>query len=243
MGAIGILLAKLGSALKFLTFGKYFLTAGTMMLSILAWSALYGWRLGVGVAFLILFHELGHVFAIKRLGHQVTAMVFVPFMGAYVKRERVGNAAEAAQIAIMGPVAGLLTGLACGSVYGMTGSPIWLVLAYFSFYMNLFNLSAIPFLDGGRVTPLIPPKVLLIGLIAVAAINYRCPVSWLMLLFAAPQIIERWKLAGLDPSLQVTKQEQQTYTLAYFGMALFMGFASITTQDWLWELRRLGRAY
>jgi membrane-associated protease RseP (regulator of RpoE activity) len=106
--------------------------------------------------------------------------------------------------------------------------------------MNLFNLSAIPFLDGGRIVPLIPPKVLLGGLIAVAAINYRCPLSWLMLMFALPHIFEHWKKSPIG-SLGVRKQDQQTYTLAYLGMALLLGFASLTTQDWITELRRLTR--
>lgn len=246
MSAIGIAIAKFWGAikglligLKFLAYGKYFLTAGTIMISILAWSAIYGWRLGAGVVFLIFLHEAGHVFAIKRAGQEVTAMVFLPFMGAYVKHQRISSPAEGAEIAIMGPVAGMLAGVACGAVYAMTSSPIWLVLAYVSFYMNLFNLSAIPFLDGGRITRIIPPKVLLIGLLATAVINYRFPMCWLLLLFALPQIVERWRSGTIDPSLTISKQEQQNYTVAYFALVLFMGFAALTTQSWLWELRRL----
>ncbi len=249
LGAIGIALAKFGGALKglliglkFLTFGKYFITAGSMMVSVLAYSALYGWHLGAGVVLLIFAHEAGHAVAIKQLGYQVRAMVFIPLLGAFVQRDAVGSAAQAAQIAIMGPVAGMLAGLACGAVYGMTGSPIWLVLSYFSFYMNLFNLSAIPFLDGGRVAAIIPPKILLGGLLATAVINYRCPVSWLLVLFALPQITSQWRL-GIDPALQVSKQDQRTYSLAYFGLVLLLGFASLTTQGWLWDLRRMSRHF
>lgn len=250
LGAIGIALAKFWGAikglligLKFLSMGKYLVTAGSMLVSILLWSAIYGWRLGAGVVFLIFLHEAGHALAIKRLGYQVTAMVFVPFMGAYVQRDQAGPPAHRAHIAIMGPAAGMVAGLACGAVYGMTGSALWLVLAYFSFYMNLFNLAAIPFLDGGRITVLIPPKVLLAGLLATAVINWRFPLCWLLVLFALPQITERWRSGTIDPSLAISKRDQQTYTLAYFGLALFLGFASITTQQWLWDLRHMARHF
>lgn len=246
LGAIGIALAKFWGAikgllvgLKFLSIGKYLLTAGSMAISILAWSAAYGtWRMGVGVVALIFLHELGHVIAAKRLGHQVTAMVFVPFLGAYVQRARAGTPTETAQIAIMGPVAGMLAGLACGSVYGMTGSVFWLALAWLSFYMNLFNLSGIPFLDGGRVIPLIEPKTLLGGMIVIALLNHSCPLSWLMILFALPSIVERWKL-GVDPALNVSKQDQQNYTLVYLFLLLFLGYASVTTQEWIHSLLHL----
>ncbi|MCW3053343.1 MAG: peptidase [Chthonomonadales bacterium] len=240
LGAAGIGLAKFGGALKFLTFGKYLITAGSMFVSIVLLGAYYGWWwMGVGVVFLIFLHELGHAITVKRLGYRVTAMVFLPFMGAFVQHERARTAVETAQIAIMGPVAGMLAGLACGAVYGMTGSLFWLILAYFSFYMNLFNLAAIPFLDGGRVTPLIPSKILLAGLLVNLLINFRSPVCWMLLLFALPQITERWRYNTIDPSLGVSKQDQQNYMFAYFAMVLFMGFASLTTQHWIWELRHL----
>ncbi|MCW3095238.1 MAG: Zn-dependent protease [Chthonomonadaceae bacterium] len=250
LGAIGIALAKFWGAikglligLKFLSLGKYLLTAGSMLLSILAYSALFGWRFGAGVVMLIFLHEMGHALAIKRLGYQVTAMVFLPFMGAYVMRDKAGPPAERAQISIMGPAAGLVAGLACGAVYGMTGSPLWLVLAYLSFYMNLFNLSAIPFLDGGRITILIPPRVLLAGLLATAVINWRFPLCWLLVLFALPQIVEQWRSGTIDPAIKISQRDQQIYTWAYFGLVLLLGFGSITAQSWLWELRHLGSSF
>ena len=241
LGAAGIGLAKFGGALKFLTFGKYFVTAGSMLVSVVLSAAYYGWWLGLGVVLLIFLHELGHVFAVKRLGYRVSAMVFLPFMGAYVQHERTRSTSDTAQIAIMGPVAGMLGGLACGAIYGMTGNAFWLYLSYFSFYLNLFNLSAIPFLDGGHVTPLIPSKILLAGLLGNLLINFRSPICWLLLLFALPQITEGWRQNRVDPSLGVSKQDQQNYTLAYFGLVVLMGFAAITTQNWLWELRHLAR--
>lgn len=239
LGAIGVTLAKFGGALKFLVYGKYLLTAGSMLLSVAALTAYSGgWRFPVGLVFMIFVHEMGHVFAVKRLGHEVKAMIFIPFMGAFVSHNQVRSATESAQIAIMGPVAGTLAGLAFGAVYAMTGSIFWLGLAWVSFLINLFNLCAMPFLDGSHVTPLIPAKVLLGGLLATALINAGYPIVWLLPLFALPEIVARWKV-GVDPALKVTPQEQKHYTLAYFGLVLFLGIATRTTQDWLWTLKHL----
>ena len=243
LGALGIALTKFGGMLKFLTFGKYILTAGSMFVSILAYSALFGWRFGVGVVLLIFFHEAGHAVAIKRLGYQLKAMVFIPLLGAYVEHNAAGSPADRAQIAIMGPVAGMLAGLACGAVYGMTGSMLWLVLAHFSFFINLFNLAAAGFLDGARVAVLIPPKILLGGLLLNLLINFRSPICWLLLLFALPQITSQWRMGTIDPALRVSRGDQQTYTLAYFALVIFLGFATLTTQDWIWQLRHMPRPF
>jgi len=243
LGAVGLALAKFGSVLKFLTLGKYFLTAGSMLISVLAYIPFLGWRLALGFVGLIFCHEMGHALAIQRLGFKFKAMVFLPMFGAYVRREIVGTPAQAAQIAIMGPVAGLLAGLACASVYSMTGSRLWLVLAFLSFLGNLFNLGAIPFMDGGRITPLIPPKILLGGLIAVAVINLQFPLCWLLLLLALPQIIEQWPMGTIDPSIKVSDREQQTYTGAYFCLVLFLAFAGMITQKWLYALPHPGNGF
>ena len=250
LGAVGIALAKFWTVikglligLKFLSIGKYLLTAGSMLASIALYSALMGWRFAVGIVLLIFIHEAGHALALKRLGHEVKAMVFVPFLGAYVQYKALGNATESAQIAIMGPVAGMVAGMACGALYAMTNSPIWLVLAHFSFYINLFNLAAISWLDGGRVAALIPPRVLLGGLLVNLLINWRSPICWLLLMFALPLIAEQWRRNTIDPSLQVSKQDQWTYTAAYFGLVLFLGFTSLLTQDWIWQLRHIPSVY
>lgn len=250
LSAVGIALAKFGSAfkglligLKFLSMGKFLLTAGSILVSIVAYSGFLGWRLAAGIVFMIFLHEAGHALAVIRLGYKVTAMVFVPLMGAFVRHEAGASAAQTAQIAIMGPVAGTLAGLGFGAAYGATGSPLWLVLAFYSFMINLFNLSAIPFLDGGRITVLIPPKALLGGLLAAAVISWRFPLCWLLLLFALPQIISQWKSGSIDPALHVGKQDQRTYTLAYLSLVLFLGLASMTTQTWMNVLRQHGHSH
>ncbi len=151
-----LLLAKVGlPLLGLLAKLKFLLGAGSMLVSMWAWGLLYGWPFGVGIVLLIFVHECGHAVAARLRGIPVGAMVFVPFMGAFVTMKRGGkDAAEGAFIGIMGPAFGLGAGLACLLVYAASPSPFWLALAQWSFMINLFNLLPVPPLDGGRLLPL-----------------------------------------------------------------------------------------
>ena len=63
---------------------KIFATSGTMLVSVAAYAWLWGWRFAVGFVLLLLVHELGHVFELRRQGILATAPLFIPFMGAVV---------------------------------------------------------------------------------------------------------------------------------------------------------------
>ena len=73
------------------------------------------------------------------------------------------------------------------------------------------------------------------------AVNWRFPICWLLLLFALPQIVSQWRSGTIDPAFKISRQDQRTYTLAYFGLVLFLGYASLTTQSWIWEVARMAR--
>lgn len=151
-----LLLVKVGGPLlAVLVKLKFLLGAGSMLVSMWAWGLLYGWPFGVGIVLLIFVHECGHAFAARLRGVPISAMVFVPFLGAFVTMKRTrDDAAEDAFIGIMGPVFGLGAGLACLLLFAAVPSPFWLALAQWSFMINLFNLLPIPSLDGSRLLPL-----------------------------------------------------------------------------------------
>ena len=72
---------------------KIFTVAGSMIVSIGAYALLWGWQFAVGFVFLILVHELGHVLEAKRQGLPVSAPMFIPFLGALIRRNRRGSSA------------------------------------------------------------------------------------------------------------------------------------------------------
>jgi Zn-dependent protease len=139
VGAVGL---KLLGSLKFL---GIFLAVG-------GYALIWGWRFGVGFVLLILVHELGHYVEARRQGLRPQLPVFIPFLGAYVALRNVPfDPWRNALVSVAGPFAGGLAALFC-LLYGQaTDSDLFRALAYMGFFLNLFNLIPIGFLDGGHL--------------------------------------------------------------------------------------------
>jgi Zn-dependent protease len=139
--AAAIALAKFSFIL--VKFGSIFIAVG-------AYALIWGWKFGVGVVLLILLHELGHYLEAKREGLNPKLPVFIPFLGAYVQYTR-GNPWQTVRVAIAGPIFGGLAALVCYVIGRAQGSDLLLALAYFGFFLNLFNLIPFGIFDGGAV--------------------------------------------------------------------------------------------
>jgi len=139
--AAGLALAK---------FSFVLLKFSAIFISVAAYALIWGWRFAVGLVLLILLHESGHYLEARREGLAPKLPVFVPFLGAYVRYTR-GNPWQTARVALAGPIFG---GLASLAVYGLAAaqsSRLLYALAYFGFFLNLFNLIPVGILDGGAV--------------------------------------------------------------------------------------------
>jgi len=121
-----------------------------LFVSVAAYALIWGWSFGVGVVLLILLHESGHYLEAKREGLSPKLPTFIPFFGAYVQYTR-GNPWQTARVAIAGPIFGGLASLACYGLAAAEGSNLLYALAYFGFFLNLFNLLPFGFFDGGAV--------------------------------------------------------------------------------------------
>src|SRR6478672_3338706 len=77
IGGALVLLAKLGAELKGLILLlpklKLFTTAGSMVVSVGAYSLIWGWRFAVGFVLLLLVHEMGHWIQLRREGVKASA--------------------------------------------------------------------------------------------------------------------------------------------------------------------------
>jgi len=106
---LGLKLVKLG------TFGW------TMLLAAWLYAGMYGWRFGVGLVLLTLIHECGHVAAARWLGLPVSAPVFIPFFGAYVKLRHLPRSSwENFLVSVGGPLLGAVASGLC--VLASTGA-------------------------------------------------------------------------------------------------------------------------
>jgi Zn-dependent protease len=222
--------------------GKVLTTGGTMLLSVVAYSFVFGWWYAAGFVALIFVHEMGHYVAARQRGLAVGAPTFIPFVGAWIQlKDQPHDAETEAYVGLAGPLWGTLGALACYWVARSTDSNLLLAVSYAGFFLNLFNLIPLSPFDGGRVTAVISPRLWLVGVpILVGLFLWRpSPLLILMAIFAAPNVMKA--LRGIrDPREEayyaVAADVRVQYGLFYLGLAAFL---ALMCHDLHEELHRL----
>jgi Zn-dependent protease len=194
--AVVALAAKLKTVLLFLPKVKLLATAGTALVSVAAYSVLWGWSFALGFVLLILVHEMGHVIALRREGIRASAPMFIPFMGAVIGARSLGdNALAEARVGLAGPVLGSLAAGAVALAGVASGSDLLQALGYTGMLLNLFNLLPVVPLDGGRAMAAMTPWMWLLGLAALVALDVAAPnpVLLVITIFAVYELWRRWQ--------------------------------------------------
>ena len=194
--AIVALLAKLKALLLILGQVKLLATAGTMLVSVVAYATIWGFSFALGFVILLLVHEMGHVIALRRAGIKASAPMFIPFMGALITARSLGEDALAeARVGLAGPILGSLGAAVCVVIWQITGHDYWRALAFTGFFLNLFNLLPVVPLDGGRAMAAMAPWMWFAGfagMIALAVI-FPNPIILIIVVFAGFETWRRWK--------------------------------------------------
>jgi Zn-dependent protease len=197
LGALGLLLLKWGKAALLLApKAKLLTTSGTMLVSVAAYSLIWGWKFAVGFVILLFVHEMGHVIQLRREGIPASAPMFIPFLGAVVMAKSLGDDATAeARVGLAGPILGTLGALSLVPVALATDNHFWYALIFTGLFINLFNLLPVVPLDGGRAMAALSPWMWFVGLFAMALIAflYPNPIMFVILLFAVLETYRRWK--------------------------------------------------
>jgi Zn-dependent protease len=194
--AILAFLAKIKSILLLLPKIKFLVTAGSMAVSIAAYTTIWGFWFAIGFVVLLLVHEMGHVIQLRREGIAASAPMFIPFLGAVVASKTLGrNALAEARVGLAGPVLGTVGAAACLVIWQITGNDYWRALGYTGFFLNLFNLLPVVPLDGGRAMAAMSPWMWFLGFfgIVVLAFVFPNPIIFLIALFAAYETYRRWE--------------------------------------------------
>ena len=151
-GGIGALLLLVLTKGKFLLLGLTKLPTFASMFAFFGvyWAA-FGWPLALGLVVSIYIHEMGHVYAIVRLGGKPSAPMFIPGIGAFVSySRRITDPREDAYVGLAGPIWGAGAGLAAFGIAKWTGADIWYAIAALTGMLNLFNLLPAFGLDGSH---------------------------------------------------------------------------------------------
>jgi Zn-dependent protease len=194
--AIIAFLAKIKTILLFLPKLKLLITAGSMAVSVLAYTTIWGFSFAVGFVVLIFVHEMGHVIALRREGIKASAPTFIPFLGAVISARSLGdNALAEARVGLAGPILGSIGSAVCIVIWQITGHDYWRALAFTGLFLNLFNLLPVVPLDGGRAMAAMSPWMWFLGFagIVVLAILFPNPIILIIAVFAAYETYRRWQ--------------------------------------------------
>ncbi|HVW24909.1 MAG TPA: site-2 protease family protein [Polyangiaceae bacterium] len=214
--------------LKALPAAKLLLTMGSMFVMIAVEAMRYGWLYGVGFVALIFIHEMGHAVAIRRAGLAAGLPVFVPFIGAFISlRDQPRTPREEATIALAGPIAGAAASALCAVLYLVTAQRLFLALAYGGFFLNLFNMTPLSPLDGGRAAAVFSRKAWWIGIAVLAALFVvtRAPQLLLIGIFALMHARARSR------ELEVAPEVRRDVAASYFGLCGFLALGVYLTSQ------------
>src|SRR2546421_11652468 len=218
------------------------------LVSVLISFAGYAWLRGpwfaAALISMIFVHEMGHVLEIRRQGMQATAPIFIPFLGAAIfQRSHPTDALKQAQIGIAGPIAGTLGATAAFVLYGSTGNPIFLLMAWIGFYINLFNLIPLWQLDGAWILGPVSPyfQVAALAVVGIGALAFHVLISPLLIIFALlgiPTLIARFRERNNPYYTSVPAGGRWAIGLAWLGLVLYLGVMSLQAHGMLAQVAR-----
>ncbi len=127
------------------------LAIGLFVAFLIASSRNNSWFDLIALVAVLLFHEAGHLLAMRLFGYRDLKVFFIPFFGAVATGKRdVQSPWQHALVLLAGPIPGLVLALGL-SLAGVAKDPalhgaLWLLVS-----INLFNLLPLEPLDGGRL--------------------------------------------------------------------------------------------
>lgn len=181
-------LLKIIQAIKLFKFAKPFVMIFSMLISILAYSAVWSPAFAIGLVFLLLVHEMGHVVAMNKEGFKTNAPVFIPFVGAMLFSPKNMDRRQEAVIGIGGVVFGGILSFILLGINFFYPSKYLLLFAYMGFALNLFQMIPLSPMDGGRVIQAVGRNFQFIGIIILIALTIMIHqttilIIWIIVMF------------------------------------------------------------
>lgn len=220
---------------------QYAIAGGSFVVTIVAYTTQAPLAVVVGFVVLTLVHEVGHAVAIRAKGLRAGFLVFIPFIGGAVTlKDQPRSAYDDAMIGLAGPFAGTLGSLACLQIYKWVHDPLWLLIAFLGFGINLLNLIPIGMLDGGRISAAITKWMWVFG---GAALVWKLwdqpnPLTVLILVLAAFQVYASIVREHTDERFyEISGAQRAAIAVLYFALVIFLGHQAYMSYDRLELLR------
>jgi Zn-dependent protease len=211
---------------------QFAIAGGSMLVTVFAYAMKFPLGIVVGFVLITLVHEIGHAFVIRSKGLRTGFMVFIPFVGGAVTiKDQVRTAYDDAQIGLAGPVAGTFASLVALQIYKWTDQPVYLVIAFAGFVLNLINLLPIGSLDGGRISGAVTKWMWVIGGAILTYKTIKQPNALLILILALSifQVYASILREKEDKFYDVTGAQRAAIAIAYFSLVIFLGHQTFVT--------------
>ncbi len=236
-GLAAAALAALGFILKFKGLAATFISTA---LAVWVYAQIFGlWVFALGFVLLILIHESGHLVVARMIGLPATMPILIPGLGAFVSmKQQPRSAAQEAQMAIGGPILGTVAAGLCYAGYLAAPNTYWgqllVGLAYFGFFINLFNLLPVTPLDGGRVLSVVSKWFNVAGLAIAAGLlfltPFHSPLLVLILIFGGLSTFHRFRSTVENPAYyDVSANTKWTIGLLYLSLLIGLALGAAHT--------------
>ncbi|QJW48106.1 site-2 protease family protein [bacterium BFN5] len=228
-GKLKFLMGPLFFLGKLLKLGKFMTTGLSMVIMIVSYTFFYGWKYAAGIVGLIFVHEMGHLYFARLKKIDVSLPVFIPFVGAFIRmKEEPKDVKTESFVAVGGPLIGMMGALICLLIAIAAKSMLWAALAYFGFFMTVFNMIPAHPLDGGRIAASLSPLMWLVGIVAmlVITVTFFNPIGLLILLLSVGKAWKVWKNRDQLPEgyYRVERSFRIKMALAYFSIFAISSF-------------------
>jgi Zn-dependent protease len=233
MAGLGLKLLKSAKVIKVL------FAAG----SLAAYSWLFSIEFAIALLLCLVFHEYGHIKAMKYFGLKTKGIYLIPFVGGLaLSDDKINTRWQDIVISIMGPFFGLILSIACLVGYWITDIEILAGLAVFNALLNLFNMLPVLPLDGGHVLKSIAFSInsrvglvaSVLGAVLGVYISYHFGLALLGFLLAIGsfEIFFEYKRRHLSELLQLNRYAQIVSVLWYIltlgGLSAIIWFVGQT---------------
>ncbi|MEO8381257.1 MAG: site-2 protease family protein [Acidobacteriota bacterium] len=221
---------------------QYAVAGGSFVVTIAAYATHYPLAVVVGFVVVTLIHEIGHAVAIRAKGLRAGYMVFIPFIGGAVTlKDQPRTVFDDALIGLAGPFFGTGASLFTLQLYKWTADPLYLLIAFMGFMLNLLNLVPIGMLDGGRISAAITKWMWVLGGGAVVwkVIDQPNPLIILIAVLAGFQVYASIVREKSDPHFyEIPGAQRAAIAVLYFALVIFLGHQTWMTWDRLELLRK-----
>ena len=231
----------LGLATKIFQSGKA-LKVALAGVAVSGWTVLYSLPFALALTATLVFHEYGHLRAMKRFGIKTKGMYLIPFVGGIAVGENARTHWQDVYIAMMGPIFGLFMTAAFYLAYLLTSNHLAGLVASVSALVNVFNLLPIHPLDGGRVVRALVFSgrsrfafgALIVGSAACFALSVTLGLALLsfFIVIGAIDLMFGWRQIESDEKARLDRYGI-LFSLAWYllTIALFIGVIVLIARD------------